>query len=43
MYGKIGQELQDELEEISRSGLYKSERYITAAQEAQISVGEKRM
>lgn len=41
MYGKIREELKQELEDISKSGLYKTERYITSAQKARISVGEK--
>lgn len=41
MYGKIREELKRELEDISKSGLYKTERYITSAQKARISVGEK--
>ncbi len=43
MYGKIGNELKAELGEIVRSGLYKSERYITSPQEARIRVGEKKV
>jgi glycine C-acetyltransferase len=40
MYGKFRDALQTELEEISESGLYKSERHITSAQQARIRVGE---
>ena len=43
MYGKIGNELKAELDGIIRSGLYKSERYITSPQEARIRVGEKKV
>ncbi|MGD9300380.1 MAG: glycine C-acetyltransferase [Desulfobacterales bacterium] len=43
MYGKFQDELQNELEEITESGLYKSERHITSAQQARISVGEKQV
>ena len=39
MYGKYREELKKELEEIVDSGLYKSERHITSAQQARISVG----
>ena len=41
MYGRIREKLEEELKEISGSGLYKKERHITSAQEARISVGEK--
>ena len=41
MYGKFREALKDQLEEITRSGLYKSERRITSAQEARIRVGEQ--
>ena len=41
MYGKIQEELKRELEEITQSGLYKTERNITSPQEAKIRVGEK--
>ena len=41
MYGKFREALEDQLEEITRSGLYKSERRITSAQEARIRVGEQ--
>ncbi|MEE4261819.1 MAG: glycine C-acetyltransferase [Desulfobacteraceae bacterium] len=43
MYGKFRDKLQDELEEITASGLYKSERHITSAQQARIRVGEKQV
>jgi glycine C-acetyltransferase len=43
MYGKIQEELKRELEEITQSGLYKTERNITSPQEAQIRVGEKKV
>ncbi len=43
MYGKFRDELQNELEEIVKSGLYKSERHITSAQQARIRVGEKQV
>ncbi len=43
MYGKIRETLAQELEKISSSGLYKTERYITSAQEARISVNEKKV
>lgn len=43
MYGKIKQHLQNELEEIKDNGLYKKERIITSAQDAEITIstGEK--
>ncbi|MGV6845831.1 MAG: glycine C-acetyltransferase [Lutibacter sp.] len=43
MYGTIKQNLQNELEEIKKSGLYKSERIITSSQDAviKISTGEE--
>jgi glycine C-acetyltransferase len=41
MYGKIRDELKQELREITESGLHKSERHITSAQQARINVGEK--
>ena len=41
MYGKFREALEDQLEEITRSGLFKSERRITSAQEARIRVGEQ--
>lgn len=43
MYGKFRDVLQSELEEITASGLYKSERHITSAQQARIRVGEKQV
>ena len=43
MYGKFRDELQNELEEITKAGLYKSERHITSAQQARIRVGEKQV
>ncbi|MCK4745738.1 MAG: aminotransferase class I/II-fold pyridoxal phosphate-dependent enzyme, partial [Bacteroidales bacterium] len=43
MYGEIKNHLRKELESIKEAGLYKSERIITSAQEAEISIstGEK--
>jgi glycine C-acetyltransferase len=41
MYGKFHDALQKELEDISKSGLYKTERHITSPQKARISVGKK--
>jgi glycine C-acetyltransferase len=41
MYGKIRDALEKELEDISKSGLYKTERHITSPQKARISVGKK--
>jgi glycine C-acetyltransferase len=41
MYGKFRAVLKDQLEEITRSGLYKSERRITSPQEARILVGKQ--
>ena len=41
MYGKFQDTLQKELEDISRSGLYKTERHITSPQKARVSVGKK--
>ncbi len=41
MYGNIREELKQELEDISNSGLYKTERRITSPQKARISVAEK--
>ncbi|HET8803640.1 MAG TPA: glycine C-acetyltransferase [Aequorivita sp.] len=43
MYGKIKEHLQKELEEIKDNGLYKKERIITSAQDAEITIstGEK--
>ncbi len=43
MYGKFQDVLRTELEEIAASGLYKSERHITSAQQARINVGEKQV
>ncbi len=43
MYGKYREELKKQLEEIADSGLYKSERHITSAQQARISVGAKQV
>jgi glycine C-acetyltransferase len=43
MYGKFRDELQNELDEITESGLYKSERHITSAQQARIKVGAKQV
>jgi glycine C-acetyltransferase len=43
MYGKFRDVLQTELEEITESGLYKSERHLTSAQQARIRVGEKQV
>jgi glycine C-acetyltransferase len=43
MYGKYRAALKRELEEIARSGLYKSERQITSAQQARIKVGENQV
>ncbi|PTN10430.1 glycine C-acetyltransferase [Mangrovibacterium marinum] len=39
MYGKIKQDLQQELEELKKQGLYKAERIISSSQSANISVG----
>jgi glycine C-acetyltransferase len=41
MYGNTREELEQELKEISNSGLYKTERHITSPQKARISVAEK--
>ena len=41
MYGKVRDELIHELEDISNSGLYKTERHITSPQKARISVAKK--
>ncbi len=41
MYGKFHDALQKELEDISKSGLYKTERHITSPQKARISVGKE--
>jgi len=43
MYGQYRDKLAKELEEISRSGLLKSERHITSAQQARIRVDEKQV
>ena len=43
MYGKFREALKQEIEEITESGLYKSERHITSAQKARISVGDKKV
>jgi len=43
MYGKIQNELKQTLKEITESGLYKSERYITSPQQARISVGNQKV
>jgi len=43
MYGKYREKLIQELEEITESGLYKSERHITSAQQARINVAEKQV
>ena len=43
MYGKFRDSLQNELQEITESGLYKSERHITSAQQARIKVGENQV
>jgi glycine C-acetyltransferase len=43
MYGKFRDALQNELQEITESGLYKSERHITSAQQARIRVGGKQV
>ncbi len=43
MYGKFQDTLQKALKEITASGLYKSERHITSAQQARINVGEKQV
>ena len=39
MYGKIQEHLQTELQNIEEAGLYKKERIITSAQDAEITVG----
>jgi glycine C-acetyltransferase len=41
MYGKFRNALQNELEEITQAGLFKSERYITSSQQARINVSDK--
>jgi glycine C-acetyltransferase len=43
MYGKIREALKQELQDISKSGLYKTERHITSAQKARIKVGKKQV
>lgn len=43
MYGQFREELEKELQDISESGLYKSERHITSAQQARIRVGAKQV
>jgi len=43
MYGKFRATLQEELKDISASGLFKSERHIASSQQARITVGEKRV
>jgi glycine C-acetyltransferase len=43
MYGKVCEKLKEELEEITRSGLFKSERFIASPQKARINVGEKKV
>jgi glycine C-acetyltransferase len=43
MYGKYREELKQEIQEITETGLYKSERHITSAQQARISVGENQV
>jgi glycine C-acetyltransferase len=43
MYGKIRKALKQELQDISKSGLYKTERHITSAQKARIKVGKKQV
>jgi glycine C-acetyltransferase len=43
MYGKIRDELKHTLKEITESGLYKSERNITSAQQARIRVGDRQV
>jgi glycine C-acetyltransferase len=43
MYENIRNALTEELEEIARAGLYKTERYITSPQQAQVNVGEKQV
>ncbi len=40
MYDKYCEKLEQELKEITQSGLYKSERHITSAQQARITVAE---
>ncbi len=43
MYGKYREKLKLELKEITQSGLYKSERHITSAQQARIKVAENQV
>ena len=43
MYGKIRDELNQTLKEITESGLYKTERCITSAQQARIRVGDRQV
>ena len=43
MYGKYREELEQEIAEITKAGLYKTERYITSAQQARISVGNQQV
>lgn len=43
MYGSIRDELKQTLDEITQSGLYKSERKITSAQRARISVDDRQV
>ena len=43
MYGHYQEELEKELQEITESGLYKSERHILSAQQARISVGAQKV
>jgi glycine C-acetyltransferase len=43
MYGQYAEELKKELKEIADSGLYKTERHISSAQQARIRVGDKQV
>jgi len=43
MYGNYREKLKHELKEITQSGLYKTERHITSAQQARINVAEKQV
>ena len=43
MYGQYRKDLEKEIQEIADSGLYKSERHITSAQQARIRVDEKQV
>jgi glycine C-acetyltransferase len=43
MYGKIKAELEHELKDILKSGLYKTEHYITSPQKARIKIGKKQV